>query len=151
MKLSTDINAPASAVWKVISDIENAAETISGIEKVEVLEKPTTGFVGFKWKETRMMFGKASTEIMWITEAKENEFYHTRAENHGAIYVTKMSITPNGNTSKLTMDFGAQTPGMVATFFANFMEPLVKNMMKKVVQKDLDDIKKKIENKENLN
>ncbi len=145
MILSTDINAPARAVWKVITNIENAAETISGIEKVEVLEKPTDGFVGFKWKETRVMFGKPATETMWITHAVENEYYHTRAENHGAIYVTKMVLTPNGNTTKLTMDFGAQTPGMVATFFANFMGPLVNKMMRKVVQKDLEDIKLKVE------
>jgi len=44
---------------------------------IEVLEKPDAGFVGFKWKETRKMFGKEATEIMWITDSVENEYFST--------------------------------------------------------------------------
>ncbi|MGI9263993.1 MAG: SRPBCC family protein, partial [Gammaproteobacteria bacterium] len=69
MKVSTsiDIASPAENVWAVITDIENCVGRISSILDIEVLEKPETGFVGFKWKETRKMFGKEATEVMWVT------------------------------------------------------------------------------------
>ena len=63
------IDAPEAAVWKVISDIESAADTISGIEQVEVLEKPEDGLLGLQWRETRTLFGKTATEEMRITDA----------------------------------------------------------------------------------
>ena len=77
------INASRAAVWTAITNIENAAKFISGIEKIEVVEKPATGLVGFKWRETRMYFGKPATVEIWITDAAENEFYKTRAESDG--------------------------------------------------------------------
>lgn len=66
MELSTqiNINQPIEKVWKKITDIENSANFIEGITKVEVLEKPKDTLLGFKWKETRVMFGKEATEIM---------------------------------------------------------------------------------------
>jgi carbon monoxide dehydrogenase subunit G len=36
------INGPKAAIWAAITDIENAAESIRGIEKIEVLEKPAS-------------------------------------------------------------------------------------------------------------
>ena len=37
------INGTKAAVWAAITNIENASEIISGIENIEVLEKPETG------------------------------------------------------------------------------------------------------------
>jgi len=67
------INGSKAAIWAAITDIENASETISGIENIEVLEKPANGLVGLKWRETRMLFGKPATVEKWITDAAENE------------------------------------------------------------------------------
>ena len=87
------INGPRAAIWAAITDIENAAETISGIEKIEVLEKPASGLVGLKWRETRMLFGKPATADKWITDAAENEFYKTRAEDGGFVFLTTKRIS----------------------------------------------------------
>ena len=85
VEVQVTINGSKEAILAVITNIENASETISGIEKVEVLERPENGLVGLKWRETRTLFGKTATEEMWITDAAENEFYQTRAESHGFI------------------------------------------------------------------
>src|SRR5206468_7266412 len=77
------INGSKAAIWAAITNIENASETMSGIENIEVLEKPASGLVGLKWRETRMLFGKTATAEKWITDAAENEFYKTRAESDG--------------------------------------------------------------------
>ena len=85
--------------------IEGAADAIRGIEKVEVLERPDTGLVGLKWRETRTLFGKTATEVMWITDAVESEFYQTRAESHGSVYVSRLSIAEGESGVTLTMGF----------------------------------------------
>ena len=51
------INGSKPAIWAAITNIENASETISGIENIEVLEKPANGLAGLKWRETRMLLG----------------------------------------------------------------------------------------------
>src|SRR5262245_405311 len=73
------INGSKAAIWAAITNIENAAKTISGIEKIEIVEKPAHGLVGLRWRETRMLFGKPATAEKWITDAAEDAFYKTRA------------------------------------------------------------------------
>src|SRR5258706_8998967 len=92
------INTSKAAIWAAITNIENAAETISGIEKIEVLEKPANGLVGLKWRETRMLFGKPATVEKWITDAAQNEFYQTRAEDGGFVFITTMRLSANGSS-----------------------------------------------------
>src|SRR5919112_4640062 len=87
------INGSKAAIWVAITNIENASEIISGIENIEVLEKPANGLVGLRWRETRTLFGKPATVEKWITDAAENEFYKTRAEENGFVFLTTMSIS----------------------------------------------------------
>src|SRR4030095_1173531 len=75
------INASKAAIWAAITNLENAAQFISGIQKIEVVERPASGLVGLKWRETRMLFGKPATVEKQITDAAENEFYETKAED----------------------------------------------------------------------
>ena len=84
------IQGSKAAVWDAITTIEKASEIVSGIDGIEVVEKPARGLVGLRWRETRTLFGKPATAEKWITDAVENEFYKTRAESHGAIYVASL-------------------------------------------------------------
>lgn len=147
MQLSTsiEIDRPAEQVWAAICDIENCVNFISAIENIEVLEKPDDGFVGFKWLETRIMFGKEATETMWITHATQNEYYQTRAENHGAVYISKMIIDDLGEKSRLTMSFEGEAQSMFAKIMSALMSFMIKGSMKKAIYKDLQDIKAHVE------
>src|SRR5262249_36157515 len=86
------IHGSKAAIWAAITNIENAAEIIRGIEKIEILEKPASGLVGLRWRETRMLFGKPATAEKRITDAVENAFYKTRAEDNGFVFLSTMSI-----------------------------------------------------------
>ena len=147
MKVSTsiEIEKPREDVWKAITDIENAQGRISSIVAIEVLEKPEAGFVGFKWKETRKMFGKEATEIMWVTDSVENEYYSTRAESHGSVYVSRLSLTESAGITTLTMSFSGEAQSLVARILSTLMGFLIKGSMKKELQKDLVDIKNYVE------
>ena len=88
VEVQVTINGSRAAVWAAITNIENASDIISGILKVEILEKPASGLVGLKWRETRMLFGKPASAEKWITDAAENEFYKTRAESDGFLFLS---------------------------------------------------------------
>ena len=149
MKLTIDIEikAPKEKVWKVITDIENSVNTISGIEKIEILNKPKDTVVGLKWKETRTIFGKSATETMWITEATENDYYKTRAESNGAIYQTILKLSEKENTTFLTMEFNSEAITIKGKIMAFIFGRMLNKTMKKLIKKDLIDIKTTIENK----
>lgn len=142
---SIHINKPKEDVWQAITDIEHSHKMISGIQAIDVLENPTSGLVGFKWRETRMLFGKEATEVMWITEAEENAFYRTRAESHGSIYLTEVSLQPTINGTQLTMNFTGLPQSILAKAMAFIMSPFFKGSLEKDLQNDLADIKRFVE------
>ena len=140
------IHASGAAVWAAITDIENASEIISGIEKIEVLEKPANGLVGLKWRETRMLFGEPAAVEKWITDAAENEFYRTRAEDRGVVFLTTMRISESSGGITLTSSHNSKPQGIVAKFMSIPMF-LFKGVVKKASLQDLNDIKSAVERK----
>ncbi|MBI9097615.1 MAG: SRPBCC family protein [Spirochaetaceae bacterium] len=146
IKSQITINSTKDKVWKVITDIENSLNFIRGIEKIEILEQNGDKFIGLKWKETRTMFGQTATEIMWITDAKENEFYSTRAESHGAIYVTEFLLSENNGSTELSMHFTSNAVTFKAKLLS-IMFFLFAGATKKAFMDDLIDIKAAVEKK----
>ncbi len=138
------INASKSAVWKAITDIPNAAGIIRGIQKVEILDEPSAGLVGLKWRETRMYFDKPAAIDKWITEAVENSYYKTWAEMDGFIFLTTMTITESGSGILLESAHETRSEGIVAKIKSMPMF-LFKGVLRKAIQQDLDDIKKAVE------
>ncbi len=138
------INASKSAVWKAITDIPNAAGIIRGIQKVEILDEPSAGLVGLKWRETRMYFDKPAAIDKWITEAVENSYYKTWAEMDGFIFLTTMTITESGSGILLESAHETRSEGIVAKIKSMPMF-LFKGVLRKAIQQDMDDIKKAVE------
>ena len=141
---SITINATKAAVWVATTDIARFAELLSGVEKIEVVEKPATGLAGLKWKETRVLFGKPATVEKGITEAKENEFYKTRAEQDGFVFITTNRVAGSDGSVVLTGIHETQPQGIAAKLKAL---PMVffKGVIKKAIMQDLNDIKVEVE------
>ena len=139
------IDGSRAAIWAAITDIENATDTISGIENIEVLEKPARGLVGLKWRETRMLFGKPATAEKWITDAAEHEFYKTRAESDGFVFWSSMSMSESSGGITLTSSHDSQPQSFVAKLLSAPMVFLFKGVAKKALLKDLTDIKAAVE------
>ncbi len=139
------INGSKAAIWAAITDIENASEIISGIENIEVVEKPATGLVGLKWRETRMLFGKPATAEKWITDAAENEFYKTRAESDGFVFLSTTSLSESGGGITVTSSHDSQPQSIVAKLMSIPMGLLFKGVARKALLQDLNDIKSAVE------
>ena len=141
------IHAPRTAVWSAMTDIENAPKIIRGIQSVEILERPAAGLVGLKWRETRILFGKPAAVDKWITEAVENEFYKTRAESDGSVFLSTTTISETGGVVTLSSSHVAEPQGAVARVMSIPMGFLFKGMATKALQADLNDIKAAVERK----
>lgn len=145
VNVEIEINESKEKVWKAITDIENSESMISGILKINVLVQPEDELVGLKWEETREMFGQQAMETMWITEAVENEYYCTRAESHGSVYITRLSLNDSSDNTLLRMSFTGLAQTMMANILSFLMAPLIKKSMKKALLKDLQEIKTFVE------
>ena len=140
------IHGSRAAVWAAISNIENAAKIISGIEKIEILEKPADGLVGLRWNETRMLFNEPATVEKWITDAVPNEFYKTQAQDRGVLFITTMRISESSGSIKLISSHDSRPQGIVARIMSLPMF-LFKGVVKKAILQDLNDIKSTVEGK----
>ena len=138
------INGSRAAVWAAMSNVESAAEIIHGIMKIEVLEKPADGLVGLRWRETRMLFGKPAAVEKWITDAAENEFYKTRAEDSGFVFLTTMRIAESHDGVTLVSTHETQPQGIGARLKSLPMF-LFKGVIRKAILQDLNDIKAAVE------
>jgi hypothetical protein len=145
VEVQVTINGSRAATWAAATDIENASKTISGIDKIEVLEKPASGLVGLKWRETRMLFGKPATAEKWITEAAENQFYKTRAESDGFVFLSTTTLSEGKGGITLASAHDSQPQSIGAKLMSIPMGLFFKGVAKKALLKDLNDIKSAVE------
>ena len=139
------IKGSKAATWSAITDIENAAKFMSGIESIEVLEKPPSGLVGMRWRETRMFSGKPASVETRITAATENEFYTTRAEGDGFVFLTTKRVSGSDGSVTYSELHDSTPQGFVARLMSIPMSLFFKGMMRKLVRQDLDDVKAAVE------
>ena len=145
MEAEIDINGSKEAVWKVVTDIDNAANTMQAIEAIEVLERPAEGLVGLKWKETRTMFGRTASEVMWISEASPPNSYKVRAEGSGVAYETTFDLSEHNGHTHLRMNFDGQPQSFGAKVMGAIGNLFFKGATQKALMQDLEDIKAKVE------
>lgn len=140
--LSRTIAAGPETVWAVLTDIPNAHRTLSGVQSVEIL---TAGVYepGFRWRETRKMFGMKATEEMMVQSADAPHSTTVVAENGGTEYTTVFTVTPDAEGgSTLRMTFAAETahaPAAARVVTALF-GGIAKNASRKAIEQDLADI-----------
>ena len=139
------INGSQAAIWAAITDIENASAIIRGIVKIEVLDKPANALVGLKWAETRILFGKSATVEKWITDAAENEFYKTKAEDGGFVFLTTKRISESSHGTTLTESHESNPQTIAAKLMSIPMRLFFKGVIKKAALQDLNDIKAAVE------
>ena len=135
------IAAPPQEVWNIITDIPGSIDRIDAIVKIEMLTDQGMG-VGTRWKETRTVFKRESTEEMEVTEFEPPLRYVVEADSCGAHFVSELRCEPDGEDNTRLIMVMETTP---MAFFAKLMKPLAKLAMgttRKMLVKDLDDIAK---------
>ncbi len=77
------IKAPVKEVFKVFTDLKGIEKRVTGIVSIELIEGTAKMKVGTKWKETRTLYGKEATEVMWVTALKKDQYYRVEADSQG--------------------------------------------------------------------
>src|SRR4249920_945241 len=84
VKVSTEVKAPVERVFELFTDIEHAAERVSGIKEIEVLS-PGSFNLGYRWTETREVMGRLDDATMEITAFERNRTYTVTHHKGGAL------------------------------------------------------------------
>ena len=90
------------------------------------------------------MFKREATEEMWFAEFDPPRRYVVQGDTCGADFFTTFTFTPQGQGTKVDMEVRTKA----RTFMAKLMSPmglLFAGSMKKLMQKDMDDLKRAAE------
>ncbi|GMA41435.1 SRPBCC family protein [Mobilicoccus caccae] len=147
LTLTRDIAAEPTKVWAVLTDVEAAAEILEDVSAVETL---TDGpyRVGTRWRETRSMLGRESTQEMTVTEVEALGFTRIESAADDAHYVTTFKLEATHPGTRLTMTFTGEPAEETGTFkklAAKVMAPVGNAAARKSMESDLDDIAKAAE------
>jgi carbon monoxide dehydrogenase subunit G len=130
------INAPVDKVFNTVSDIRQFSKAIPHIKKVEFLSDSKIG-KGTRFRETRLMKGRESITELEVTEFVENERVQMVADSHGTVWDTVFLVKSIGNQIELTLNMEARS----YKIFAKLMTSLMKGVIQKAVEKDMDLVK----------
>ena len=138
-----EIRAPKEKVFRVFSDLENLSKNVQAITHVEVLTPGEFG-VGTRFKETRVMFGKETSEVMEVRAYSPPDSFEEEARSGGLHYVSLWRFAEKDGVTTVSIDFS----GTAETFTAKILSILFSFMagsMKKAFLADMDDLKKILE------
>lgn len=145
LTMTQSMVAPVELVFDLATDLPRAAEHIDGIDKIEMVTEGPVG-VGARWRETRTMFGRSSTEELEVTAFDRPNSYRAAGESCGCAFEFTFRFQPTVEGTDVTLEMTWRA----VTLAAKLMSPLGSLMMsgcKKAVQQDLLDLKRAAETK----
>jgi carbon monoxide dehydrogenase subunit G len=130
------IDAPVDRVFQTVSQIENFAKAIPAIVKVEFVTPQHTG-VGTRFRETRRMGKREATVELEVKEFVANDRIRLVADAGGTVWDTVFSVKPAGGATELSMVMDDKPYRLPAKLF----NPLLRGMIRKNVERDMDAVK----------
>lgn len=137
------INASKIEVFNAFSDLDNLANTVQAIKNIKVVTPGDVG-IGTKFIETRIMFGKESSETMEVTEFSSPDYFKEEAKSNGMQYTTEWSFIEKDDKTEVSIVFTG-TPLTLKAKILNGLFSLMAGGMKKAFLADMDDLKKLLE------
>jgi carbon monoxide dehydrogenase subunit G len=141
LEVSREVGASAERVWAILTDLQEAPRVLSAVERVERLDDGDGFGVGTRWRETRVVFGRASTEELEVTAVDAGHGYATTAERGGTRYASVLEIEPlDPDRCRLSMTFRAASSTSAGRLVAATLGRLFHAATRRMLQRDLDDI-----------
>ena len=135
------INAPIHVVFDMISSPENFAKAIPDITKIEFLSDTQTG-VGTTFLETRLHGKKEATVELKITEHQQNQHVRLVSDMFGTVWDSIFAVEEKNGQTELSLVMEARA----YKFFAKIMNLMIKGMIQRDIEGDMDTIKGYCEN-----
>ena len=138
MTLTKHVDAPLEATFAAFSDLDRAADNISGIVSIERLDSGPMR-AGTRWRETRMMMKREATEELEVSEFKHNQHYTVVCDSCGSNITSTFRFVPRGDATDVVLELAVNP----TTFMAKMLSPLGKLMMgamRTCMQQDMDEL-----------
>jgi carbon monoxide dehydrogenase subunit G len=148
VKVSTEVKAPVERVFELFTDIEHAAEHVSGIKKIEVLSMGPFN-LGYRWTETREVMGRLDDATMEISSFERNRTY-TVTHHKGGVLGSGVRIDatftfePVPAGTKVSIEFELHPEGLPPGVLLP-LEWAIGSKVHHVLSDDLADLKASIE------
>ena len=143
VRIERRVQAPPSAVWEVVTDLEHAQERLSQVTDLHVIT-PGPYAVGTGWRETRRMMGASDTQEIWVVDNDPERETVTEARSGNTTYRTVITLEPldGGAATSLAVRFGATTPdpNALQRMALRVVGPLGLKLTEKALRTELDDI-----------
>jgi len=136
IKITLTIEAPISLVFRTITDNEKYLEAVPDIVKVEYLTEQKSG-VGTRFRSIRVTKGRESITELDVTEYIIDKKTRMVADSHGAIWDTTFDFEDLSGATRMTLTMDATAH----KFLPKLMIPLMKGMIQKNVERDMESIK----------
>lgn len=133
---SITIAAPVEDVFDTVAHIDRFSEAVPSIREVEFLSEVRRG-VGTRFREIREMNGREGSTVLEVIEYEQNERVRIVSDAGGATWDTVFTTMPTTNGTELAMVMEAKPH----TLLARISTPMIKGMVAKAIQSDLDAVK----------
>jgi uncharacterized protein YndB with AHSA1/START domain len=137
------IAAPAARVWETLTDIARSPHVIAEVERVELLDGDSPFGVGTRWRETRLIFGKESTDEKRVTAADPAKRLVVESDSRGVHYTSEFTLAPaDGDAAtsiRLTLDAETDKQSLTGTM-GTFLTDIGAKAAAKSLAEDLDGI-----------
>lgn len=141
VRVSRGIDARSGIVWEIVTDLDRAPRIMSSVEAVERLDDGTGFDVGTRWRETRRMLGRRSTNVVEVVALQAGRSFTLEGRETGTRYRTTLEVHAGpGATSTVTMHFAAEPQSSGARVAAALLGPLGRRSARRMIESDLDDI-----------
>lgn len=134
--VTRNINAPVGMVFETVANIENMSKAAPHIVGFEFISDTKSG-IGTRFRETRLMGDKAMTTELEVTEFEPGRRVRMVADSNGTIWDTLFEVAREGGSSLLTVTMEARAYKLLS----RLMNPLIKGIVRKAVEKDMDLVK----------
>ncbi len=148
VRVSSLVKAPVERVFELFTDIEHAAERVSGIKKIEVMSTGPFN-LGYRWIETREVMGRLDDAAMEISAFERNRSY-TITHHKGGVWGEGVRIdaiftfepVPAGTRVSIEFELHPEQlpPGTLLP-----LEWAIGGKVRHVLSDDLDDLKTAVE------
>lgn len=130
------VDASVQRVFDVFTDIDNMGNYCKDIVKIEHL---TAGPIaaGTKFKETRQVFGRESTETLTVEEFDPPDHWAISGEFGGMVFMTRFDLQPEGDGTRLIVRTTVKPTNPLAWIMSLF-SPLFMGSMKKAMKRETD-------------
>lgn len=143
VRVSSEVKAPVDQVFGLFTDIEHAAERVSGIKKIEI---KSTGPInqGFRWSETREVLGRLNDAEMEITSFEPNHTYTVTHRKGGVRIDTVFTFESVPAGTRVSVEFELNSQGLPPGLLLP-LEWAIGGKVRNVLSDDLADLKASIE------